>query len=195
MIKPPVPAKASGRAKSPTGTAGETIKRTNQDARLRTMAATSRIKSGFESVEQPAGWFATELPTNQAMHGTDSRASTHPAELACHERSIRPRTNHANEVVIPHVGHSLPVIRRNEQGRIPSWVCVPKPRGSGSSFLARPKSPSIPAAATKSTHRIGHPNGSAARRCRIMGGPPLEKTCTRRTRLKARAWKGTRTLP
>ena len=69
------------------------------------------------------------------------------------------RANHANEVVIPHAGQGLPVILKNEQGRIPSCVCVPKPRGSGSSFLARTSSPSIPAAATNSEHRTGQPNG------------------------------------
>jgi hypothetical protein len=159
MIMPPVPAKALSRAPCPTGTAGETINRTNQHATLRTTAATSKTTTGLESDEKPAGSFATALATNQTMSGTVSRASMHPAGFACHERSIRPRMNHANEVVIPHVGHSLPVILRNEHGGIPSCVCVPKPRGSGSSFLARPKTPSIPAAATESTHRIGQPNG------------------------------------
>ena len=129
------------------------------------------------------------------MSGTDSTANTDPAGFARHDRSIRPRPNHANEVVIPHAGQSLPVILKNEQGRIPSCVCVPKPRGSGSNFLARTKIPRIPAATAKSKHRIGQPNGSDAQDRRIKVGPPLTKTCTRRTRLKARAWKGSRTLP
>ena len=148
-----------GRAPCPTGTAGETINRSNQHATLRTTAPTSKTTSGLESDEKPAGSFATALHTNQAMSGTVSRASTHPAGFACHDRSIRPRVNQANAVVIPHVGHSLPVVIRNEQGGSPSCVCVPKPRGSGSSFLARPKIPRIPAAATESTHRESQPNG------------------------------------
>ncbi len=72
---------------------------------------------------------------------------------------MRPRTNHANDVVMPQAGHSRPVRVANAQGRIPSCVCVPKPRGSGSNVLANPKSPARPAAATKSRERIGQPNG------------------------------------
>jgi hypothetical protein len=155
----PVPAKASGRAPCPTGTAGETINRTNQVAMLKATVATSRKKSGLDSDLKPIGRFPTALPISQAENGTDSTASTHPAGFACHDRSILPRTTHANEVVIPHVGQSLPVIRKNEHGRIPSCVWVPKPRGSGSSFLARTNSPKIPAAATTSEHWTGQPNG------------------------------------
>jgi hypothetical protein len=115
--------------------------------------------SGLESDEKPAGRFAIALPISQAASGRVSNASRHPAGFACQARSTRPRTTHANAVVIPQVGHGLPVILKKEQGRNPSWMCVPKPRGSGSSFLARPKSPIIPADATRSTHRFGQPSG------------------------------------
>lgn len=72
---------------------------------------------------------------------------------------------------------------------------MPKPRWSGSSFLARTKTPRIPAAAAKSKHWMGQPRRPTARDCCIQVGPQLKTTCTRQTRQKARAWKGTRNLP
>ncbi len=146
-------------APCPTGTAGETINRINQVATLSRTAATITITSGRESDLNPHGWFATALATSQKTSGTESRANTHPAGFACHDLSNRPRATHANAVVIPHAGQGLPVAVMNEQGRNPSCVCVPNPLGSGSSFLARTKSPSMPAAATNKSHRIGQPNG------------------------------------
>jgi hypothetical protein len=117
------------------------------------------MTSGFNIDEKPAGLFAIAQPTSQAATGTLSNASRHPAGFACHARPRRPRTTQAYDVVIPHVGQGLPVILKKEQDRNPSWMCVPKPRGSGSSFLARPNSPIIPDAATSSTHRFGQPSG------------------------------------
>jgi hypothetical protein len=131
----------------------------NQGTTLSTTVPTSRKSSGLESDEKPAGLFATALTISQAASGRESSASKHPAGFARHARSIRPRTTHANDVVIPHVGQGLPVILKKEQERIPSWTCVPKPRGSGSTFLARPNSPIVPAAATRSAHRAGQPSG------------------------------------
>ncbi len=122
------------------------------------MAATSKLDKGLYRDEKPSGWFSTALPTNQTIKGTVSRANTHPAGFACHERSIRPRTNHANEVVMPQVGHNRPVSVANAQDLSPSCVCVPKPRGSGFNVFANPKSPARPAAATKSIERIGQPS-------------------------------------
>jgi hypothetical protein len=130
--------------------------------------------SGSARERKPIGSFAIALATNQATMGMDNSANRHPAGLACHERPIRPRTNQANEVVIPQVGQSRPVTTANAQGPSPSWVCVPKPRGSGSSRLANPKIPAHPAAATSSKHRAGRPNGCRADWCVIMGGPELE---------------------
>jgi hypothetical protein len=150
---------APGPGPCPTGTAGETINRTNQLATLSRAAATITITSGLDSDLNPHGWFATALAASQKMSGTDSRANMHPAGLACHDLSNRPRATQANAVVIPHVGQGLPVVVMNEQGRNPSCVCVPNPLGSGSSFPARTKSPSITAAATNRRHRIGQPNG------------------------------------
>ena len=115
--------------------------------------------SGRDSDLNPYGPFAAALATSQKMSGPETTASMHPAGFACHDLSNRPRATQANAVVIPHVGQGLPVDVRNEQGRNPSCVCVPNPLGSGSSFLARTKSPSIPAAATNKRHRIGQPNG------------------------------------
>jgi hypothetical protein len=131
----------------------------NQGPTLRTTVPTSKKRSGLESDEKPAGLFATALAISHAASGRESNASTQPAGFARHARSIRPRTTHENDVVIPHVGQGLPVILKKEQERIPSCTCVPNPRGSGSSFLARPNNPSAPAAATTSAHRAGQPSG------------------------------------
>ena len=56
------------------------------------------------------------------------------------DRSVR-APNHANEVVIPHAGQGLPVILKNEQGRIPSCSCVPKPRGRAPASSPGPEFP------------------------------------------------------
>jgi hypothetical protein len=98
--------------------------------------------------------------------------------LARHERSILQRMNHANEVVMPHVGHSRPVTRKNAHDLSPSWVCVPKPRGSGSNRFAKPKTPPNPAAATTSRQRVGIPNRCRTAERRNKDGPPLEWTIT-----------------
>jgi len=60
---------------------------------------------------------------------------------------------------MPQVGHNRPVSVANAQGRSPSCVCVPKPRGSGFNVFANPMSPARLAAATKSMQRIGQPSG------------------------------------
>ena len=93
----------------PTNPPGETINRINQKARLRTTTPASRLKSGPARERKPTGSLATALETNQAISGTVSRAKRNPAGFARHERSTLPRMNHANEVVMPQVGHSRPV--------------------------------------------------------------------------------------
>jgi len=75
---------------------------------------------GPERVRKPTGSFRTALEMNQTINGIESRANRHPAGLACQERSIRPRMNQANAVVIPQVGHSRPVTVAKAHGRSPS---------------------------------------------------------------------------
>jgi hypothetical protein len=192
---PVAPATASRLGPGLTRTAGETIDRINQDARQRTTARTSKAVSGRDRDGKPTGWFANELPTNQTMTGTVSRAKRHPAGFACQERSTRPRTNHANEVVMPQVGHNRPVTVAKVQGGSPSCMCVPKPRGSGSSVFANPRSPASPAAPIRSTQRVGQPNGCAAQRCRINGRAIARiDEGANRAGLKGH-WKGIRNLP
>jgi hypothetical protein len=71
---------------------------------------------GPDKDRNPTGSFRTALATNQAINGTASRANTHPAGFARHDRSTRPRVNQANAVVMPHVGQSRPVTVTNVQG-------------------------------------------------------------------------------
>jgi hypothetical protein len=97
------------------------INRTNQDARLKTTPAVSSPIMGPDKDRDPTGSLRTALATNQAINGIDSRANTHPAGFARHDRSTRPRVNQAKAVVMPHVGQSRPVMMTNEQGWSPSW--------------------------------------------------------------------------
>ena len=194
MIMPPVPAKASGRAPCPTGTAGETINRTNQHATLRTTAANSRTSTGLETDEKPTGSLATALHTNQIMMGTVSRASTQPAGFACHERSIRPRTNQANAVVIPHVGHSLPVVLKNEQDGQPELRVraeAPRVRLQLPRQAQQPENPSR----GRRKHAPDRPTQRIKRTALLVHGwPPAQKDVQRDRARRQGPWKGMRTL-
>ena len=90
----PVPAKASGRAPCPTGTAGETINRTNQVARLRTTAATSRNdKRPRQRLEadRPVRDRARR-PARPRMERKAGQARTPPDSPAMTDRSVRAPT-------------------------------------------------------------------------------------------------------
>ncbi len=84
----------------------------NHDATESATAATNMLASGLSRDRDATGLFATALAASQTASGTQKTAITHPAGLARHERSIRPRASHANAVVMPQVGHNRPVIVR-----------------------------------------------------------------------------------
>ena len=155
--------------------AGETVHRINQDARLSTQPARSRPIKGPESDRNPTGSARTAHASNQTIKGTDSAANRQPAGLARHDRSIRPRTNQANAVVMPQVGQSRPVTRGERTGPEPELGVRPVPRGSGTNVLANPKTPASPAAATTKQHREpANPAGDDPEECTNTGGPQHE---------------------
>ena len=171
---------------------------TTSGASLRAAAANSRGSPGLETDEKPDQLVATGDPTtNQIMMGTVSRASTQPAGFACRERSIRPahRTKQMRSSS-PHVGHSLPVVLRNEQDGSPSCVCVPRSRaGPAPASSPGPAAPRIPAAAGRKhaadrpTQRIMPPTALL-----VHGWPPAQKDVQRDRARRQGPWKGTRTL-
>src|SRR5271170_3851812 len=65
-----------GPSPGPARTAGETINRTNQAARLKTTPAVSRPIMGPDKERNPTGSLRTVLTTNQAINGIDSRENT-----------------------------------------------------------------------------------------------------------------------
>ena len=140
-----------------------------------------------ERDRNPTGSFRT-ASTEPDHQGIDSRANRHPG--ICQERSMRPRTNQANAVVMPQVGHGRPVIVAKAQGRSPSCTCVPKPRGSGTKVFANPNSPANPAAATNNRPRVGQPKRCRTTGCRIMGGPQHEWMVANGPSRSQGPWKG-----
>lgn len=78
---------------------------------------------------------------NQA-HGTNAAhvsASPNAARLVRAAASHWPRTKSAKLVVPPQLGQGMPNNHRTVQGGRPNCWCVPNPRGSGSTRVARTK--------------------------------------------------------
>ena len=141
--RPAALARAGRFSSGPTRTPGETINRINQDARPKATAANSRPVRGADSALETDRLVrdrTQDQPGDQAERS--SRAYRHPAGLACQERSIRPRVNHANEVVMPQVGHSRPVTVEKRTGPEDQAECACRnPAGPAPTFSPPPKAP------------------------------------------------------
>lgn len=109
------------------------------------------VLSGVQPSHRP-------LATADISQGTPirlSRQSSVPATFARKASTGHPRTNLAQDVVIPQVGHRMPNTTENVHGGSPNCWCVPWPRLSGSRELA-----------TASGHNKPNANAAAKSRSR-----------------------------
>ena len=92
-----------------------------QADKVTTMPAAITIKTGFSSVFVPIGLPRAAPASSQGISPTLAAAAHNPPGLLANAGPMRPRTNHANAVVMPHVGQLEPVKARNAHGGKPSF--------------------------------------------------------------------------